>query len=101
MQVSHLSLIPVLAHDESARTELTATRYIHQVYHVSHFCKFLLYKHNNKDFIQNSRFAFTVTSNITIYIMTWVTLGVTGASQQVVNPSDVADFRVSIKSGLN
>jgi len=64
VQVSHLSLIPVLAHDESTRTELTATR-----------------------------FAFTVTSNITIYIMTWVTLGVTGASQQVVNPSDVADFR--------
>jgi len=64
VQVSHLSLIPVLAHDERTRTELTATR-----------------------------FAFTVASNVTIYVMTWVTLGVTGASQQVVNPDDVSDFR--------
>jgi len=64
VQVSHLSLIPVLAHDERSRTELTATR-----------------------------FAFTVTSNITIYTMTWVTLGVTGGSQQIVNPDDVIAFR--------
>lgn len=42
------------------------------------------------------RFAFTVASNVTIYVMTWVTLGVTGASQQVVNPDDVSDFRVGI-----
>lgn len=27
--------------------------------------------------------------------MTWVTLGVTGASQQVVGPEDASDFRVS------
>ncbi|XP_032779582.2 major facilitator superfamily domain-containing protein 12 [Daphnia magna] len=64
VQVSHLSLIPVLAHDERSRTELTALRY-----------------------------AFTVASNITIYAMTWVTLGVTGASQQVVGPEDTTDFR--------
>ncbi|XP_046447558.1 major facilitator superfamily domain-containing protein 12-like [Daphnia pulex] len=64
VQVSHLSLIPVLAHNESTRTELTALRY-----------------------------AFTVASNITIYAMTWVTLGVTGASQQVVGPEDASDFR--------
>lgn len=28
--------------------------------------------------------------------MTWVTLGVTGASQQVVGPEDTTDFRVNI-----
>lgn len=28
VQVSHLSLIPVLAHDERSRTELTALRYV-------------------------------------------------------------------------
>jgi hypothetical protein len=27
--------------------------------------------------------------------MTWVTLGVTGAAQQVVGPEDTSDFRVS------
>ena len=40
------------------------------------------------------RYAFTVASNITIYTMTWVTLGVAGASQQIVGPENAPEFRV-------
>lgn len=41
------------------------------------------------------RYAFTVASNITIYTMTWVTLGIAGATKQVVGPEDASEFRVS------
>ena len=44
----------------------------------------------------SSRYAFTVASNITVYTMTWVTLGIAGDTQNVVGPNDAPEFRVCV-----
>ncbi|GAB6018970.1 Major facilitator super domain-containing protein 12 [Chamberlinius hualienensis] len=66
VQISHLSLIPDLTEDDSERTELTALRY-----------------------------AFTVISNIAVYGITWLILGITGSEHQdnQIGPEDLFKFR--------
>lgn len=50
----------------------------------------------NRNFDSNERFAFTVASNITIYVMTWMTFGLAGATDRVVGPEDASKFRVTL-----
>ncbi|KAJ0182630.1 hypothetical protein K1T71_001999 [Dendrolimus kikuchii] len=65
VQISHLSLIPELAQDDHTRTHLTAVRY-----------------------------GFTVFSNLFVYIVTWITLHITGeCDKHQVGPSDAWKFR--------
>ncbi|XP_028035124.1 major facilitator superfamily domain-containing protein 12-like [Bombyx mandarina] len=65
VQISHLSLIPELAQDDHTRTHLTAIRY-----------------------------AFTVFSNLLVYIATWIILHITGeCDKKQVGPSDSWKFR--------
>lgn len=65
VQISHLSLIPELAHNDHTRAHLTAVRY-----------------------------GFTVFSNLFVYIVTWITLHVTGeCDKHQVGPSDAWKFR--------
>lgn len=63
-QISHLSLIPDLTPLTDQRTSLTATRY-----------------------------AMTVVSNITIYVVTWIVLGTKTAGDGLVGPDDAGRFR--------
>ncbi|XP_071543921.1 major facilitator superfamily domain-containing protein 12-like isoform X3 [Panulirus ornatus] len=64
-QISHLALIPSITQDPHDRTELNAVRY-----------------------------GFTVMSNITVYIVTWLVLGLdTTSSSSGVGPEDGAKFR--------
>ncbi|XP_028176339.1 major facilitator superfamily domain-containing protein 12-like isoform X1 [Ostrinia furnacalis] len=65
VQISHLSLIPELAHDDHTRSHLTAVRY-----------------------------GFTVFSNLFVYIITWIVLHITGeCNKQQVGPADAWKFR--------
>uniref|UniRef100_T1JDD2 Major facilitator superfamily associated domain-containing protein n=1 Tax=Strigamia maritima TaxID=126957 RepID=T1JDD2_STRMM len=66
VQVSHLSLIPDLSDDTHERTELNAIRY-----------------------------AFTVMSNICVYLITWVVLGIgnTEGSNKTIGPDDLLKFQ--------
>ncbi|KAI5635741.1 MFS/sugar transport protein domain-containing protein [Phthorimaea operculella] len=65
VQISHLSLIPELSDDDHTRTHLTAVRY-----------------------------GFTVFSNLLVYIVTWIVLGVTGeCDKEQVGPGDAWKFR--------
>ncbi|CAL4144198.1 unnamed protein product, partial [Meganyctiphanes norvegica] len=65
-QISHLSLIPSITQDVNDRTVLNAIRY-----------------------------AFTVASNITVYLITWLTLGFGGdRGDAPVGPNDAASFRL-------
>ncbi|KAF2352097.1 Major facilitator superfamily domain [Trinorchestia longiramus] len=66
VQISHLALIPSLTSEPHERTELNAIRY-----------------------------AFTVFSNITVYLITWLALGLqsTSAADSVIGPDDAATFK--------
>ncbi|CAL4065747.1 unnamed protein product, partial [Meganyctiphanes norvegica] len=67
-QISHLSLIPSITQDVNDRTVLNSIRY-----------------------------AFTVSSNITVYLITWVVLGLgTGGGDSTVGPEDAASFRLIV-----
>ncbi|KAK8400143.1 hypothetical protein O3P69_003085 [Scylla paramamosain] len=66
-QISHLSLIPSITQDPNDRTELNAIRY-----------------------------GFTVMSNVTVYVVTWLVLGLDTSSkgrEAGIGPEDAAKFR--------
>ncbi|XP_063612231.1 major facilitator superfamily domain-containing protein 12-like [Penaeus indicus] len=64
-QISHLALIPNITQDPNDRTELNAIRY-----------------------------AFTVASNITVYLVTWLVLGLESqGSEAGIGPRDINKFR--------
>ncbi|XP_066945029.1 major facilitator superfamily domain-containing protein 12-like isoform X2 [Macrobrachium rosenbergii] len=67
-QISHLSLIPSLTQDPHDRTELNALRY-----------------------------AFTVMSNIAVYLITWLVLGLGSTNPNSgLGPEDTGKFRVIV-----
>ncbi|CAL4175681.1 unnamed protein product, partial [Meganyctiphanes norvegica] len=69
-QISHLSLIPSITQDVNDRTVLNAIRY-----------------------------AFTVISNITVYLITWLTLGLGargGGDHSTIGPNDATSFRIIV-----
>ncbi|KAF2345957.1 Major facilitator superfamily domain, partial [Trinorchestia longiramus] len=74
VQISHLALIPSLTSEPHERTELNAIRY-----------------------------AFTVFSNITVYLITWLALGLqsTSAADSVIGPDDAATFKMIVGSVLS
>nr|XP_027207846.1 major facilitator superfamily domain-containing protein 12-like [Penaeus vannamei]XP_027207848.1 major facilitator superfamily domain-containing protein 12-like [Penaeus vannamei]XP_027207849.1 major facilitator superfamily domain-containing protein 12-like [Penaeus vannamei]XP_027207850.1 major facilitator superfamily domain-containing protein 12-like [Penaeus vannamei]XP_027207851.1 major facilitator superfamily domain-containing protein 12-like [Penaeus vannamei]XP_027207852.1 major faci len=64
-QISHLALIPNITQDPNDRTELNAIRY-----------------------------AFTVASNITVYLVTWLVLGLESQDPEAgIGPRDINKFR--------
>ncbi|XP_047489327.1 major facilitator superfamily domain-containing protein 12-like isoform X2 [Penaeus chinensis] len=64
-QISHLALIPNITQDPNDRTELNAIRY-----------------------------AFTVASNITVYLVTWLVLGLESQdTESGIGPRDINKFR--------
>ncbi|XP_042856101.1 major facilitator superfamily domain-containing protein 12-like isoform X2 [Penaeus japonicus] len=64
-QISHLALIPNITQDPNDRTELNAIRY-----------------------------AFTVASNITVYLVTWLVLGLESQDPEAgIGPNDINKFR--------
>ena len=62
-QISHLSMIPDLTPNQDERTGLTAIRY-----------------------------GMTVAANITVYLVTWIFLGI-GSQDSMIGPTDAASFR--------
>lgn len=67
-QISHLSLIPSITQDTNDRTELNAIRY-----------------------------GFTVMSNITVYLITWLVMGLDSTStNSSVGPEDAYKFRIIV-----
>ncbi|XP_065566090.1 major facilitator superfamily domain-containing protein 12-like isoform X2 [Artemia franciscana] len=64
VQISHLTLIPILAKDDRARTEITSYRY-----------------------------ACTVISNITVYIITWTAFGLSSSATSTISAENVDQFR--------
>ncbi|MPC27479.1 Major facilitator superfamily domain-containing protein 12 [Portunus trituberculatus] len=72
-QISHLSLIPTITQDPNDRTELNAIRY-----------------------------GFTVMSNVTVYLVTWLVLGLDTSSEgreAGIGPEDATKFRASYMLG--
>ncbi|XP_018011861.1 major facilitator superfamily domain-containing protein 12-like [Hyalella azteca] len=71
VQISHLALIPALTSEPHERTELNAIRY-----------------------------AFTVFSNITVYLITWLVLGVQSGHQRedIIGPNDATTFKIVVAS---
>uniref|UniRef100_A0A2P2I6J1 Major facilitator superfamily domain-containing protein 12-like n=1 Tax=Hirondellea gigas TaxID=1518452 RepID=A0A2P2I6J1_9CRUS len=69
VQISHLALIPQLTSDPHARTLLTAIRY-----------------------------GATVISNVTVYLVTWLVLGIetNGGSAQILGPNDAITFKIIV-----
>ncbi|XP_042229849.1 major facilitator superfamily domain-containing protein 12-like isoform X2 [Homarus americanus] len=64
-QISHLALIPTITQDPNDRTELNAIRY-----------------------------GFTVVSNITVYVVTWMVLGLSTSTPETgLQPDDAIKFR--------
>lgn len=67
-QISHLSLIPSITQDINERTVLNSIRY-----------------------------AFTVMSNITVYLVTWLVLGLgAGGKDATVGPNDADSFKLIV-----
>ncbi|XP_076272380.1 major facilitator superfamily domain-containing protein 12-like [Rhynchophorus ferrugineus] len=64
VQISHLSLIPEISPNEHDRTKLTAIRY-----------------------------AFTVTSNVVVYVVTWAVLHLSGNDNNKIGWNDAAKFQ--------
>ena len=62
-QISHLAMIPELSTDQNERTGLTAIRY-----------------------------GMTVAANITVYLVTWIFLGI-GSQDSMLGPDDAGSFR--------
>ncbi|XP_076054746.1 major facilitator superfamily domain-containing protein 12-like isoform X2 [Oratosquilla oratoria] len=71
-QINHLSLIPDLARSEDERTDLNSIRY-----------------------------AFTVMSNITVYLITWIVLGIgSTGTETTIGPEDAYKFRYIVGAVL-
>ncbi|KAK7076664.1 Major facilitator superfamily domain-containing protein 12 [Halocaridina rubra] len=66
-QISHLALIPSITQDPHDRTELNAIRY-----------------------------GFTVMSNITVYLITWLVMGLDSSSNQGIGPEDASKFKIIV-----
>ncbi|EEC14176.1 conserved hypothetical protein [Ixodes scapularis] len=82
-QVSHLSLIPDLTPIPHERVELNALR------QVPPSCIF-----NAERTVSKSLYSFTVASNIVVYTVTWVALGISGTDHEAqVGPPDAHVFR--------
>ncbi|XP_055342560.1 major facilitator superfamily domain-containing protein 12-like [Paramacrobiotus metropolitanus] len=67
VQIAHLALIPDLSSDGSHRVELNAIRY-----------------------------GWTVISNLTVYMLTWLVLRMDTDGDKTVNPSDASTFRMIV-----